>query len=256
MTAVAQIIEEQEPPRRSALATTTPADLVRIAVEQNADIDKLTRLMDLQDRWEAKQARNAFVQAMSAFKADPIEIFKNKKVLFESQKGKTEYNHAELSDVCDAIVPALAKHDLSHRWDVKQVDSQIVVTCVLTHVGGHSESLTLSSGADQSGNKNSIQAIGSAATYLSRYTLLLICGLATKGVKDDDGRDSGPKIATVSEGELQTLESLLDEVKADRAAFLEYLGVDDLKNLPAANYRLAALALQGKRKAAPKGAAK
>lgn len=190
MTAVA-VMPEPEPPRRSALATTTPADLVRIAVEQGADLDRLTKLMDLQDRWEAKQARNAFVQAMAAFKAEPIEILKRKRVYFETAKGPTEYNHAELSDVCDAIVPALAKHDLSHRWDVRQADGQIVVTCILTHASGHSESLTLSSSADQSGNKNSIQAIGSAATYLSRYTLLLITGLATKGLRDDDGHDSG-----------------------------------------------------------------
>jgi hypothetical protein len=241
--------EPEQPQRRTALATTTPADLVRIAVEQNADLDKIAKLMDLQDRWEAKQARNAFIEAMSAFKAEPIEILKNKRVHFESQKGTTDYKHAELSDVCDAVVPALAKHGLSHRWDVKQTDGQIVVTCVLTHMAGHSESLTLSSGADQSGNKNSIQAIGSAATYLSRYTLLLITGLATKGVKDDDGKGAGPTQQYITEGELETLNSLIEEVKAERSVFLEYLGVESLEKLPAANYRLAALALQSKRKA-------
>ncbi len=254
MSAVAQI-QPDEPQRPSAVARTTPADLVRIAVEQNADLDKIAKLMDLQDRWEAKQARNDFVQAMAAFKGEPLEILKNKRVNFTSQKGTTDYKHAELSDVCDVIVPALARHGLSHRWDVKQEDGKIVVTCVLTHAGGHSESLTLASEADQSGNKNSIQAIGSASTYLSRYTLLLITGLSTKSVQqDDDGKGVG-RVTSISEGELETLNSLLEEVGADRAAFLEYLGVDDLKNLPAPNYRLAALALQGKRKAA-KGATK
>ena len=57
---------------------------------------------------------------------------------------------------------------------------------------GHSESTTLQSPPDASGGKNSIQAIGSAVTYLSRYTLLAITGLAT-GENEDDGQGYEPE---------------------------------------------------------------
>ena len=43
---------------------------------------------------------------------------------------------------------------------------------------------------DTSGGKNNIQAMGSAVSYLERYTLLAITGLSTKEM-DDDGRGAG-----------------------------------------------------------------
>jgi len=38
----------------------TPARLLEIAVSQDADIDKLSQLMDLQQRYEEAQARKSF----------------------------------------------------------------------------------------------------------------------------------------------------------------------------------------------------
>jgi len=109
----------------------TPADLVRMAVEQGADLDRLERLMGLQERWEANEARKAFTQSMTAFKAEPLTIFKKKSVGFTTKEGEfVGYKHAELSDVTDVVVPALARHGLSHRWDVKQENGRVGVTCV------------------------------------------------------------------------------------------------------------------------------
>ena len=46
----------------------------------------------------------------------------------------------------------------------------------------------MESTADTSGKKKSIQAIASAVSYLSRYTLLSACGMATLDMPDDDGQ--------------------------------------------------------------------
>ena len=62
------------------------------------------------------------------------------------------------------------------------------MTCVLTHVLGHSERVPMQSGRDESGGKNSIQGLGSTVTYLQRYTLLAATGMAVKG-PDNDGAD-------------------------------------------------------------------
>jgi len=51
---------------------------------------------------------------------------------------------------------------------------------------GHSESTSIIGTADTSGGKNSIQGIGSAITYLQRYSLFSILGLAASE-SDDDG---------------------------------------------------------------------
>lgn len=196
MSAVAQIHEQ---PSAVSINTTTPGALLRMAVEQGADLDRLERLMALNDRWEAAQARKAFVEAMAAFKREPIQILKGKEVAF----GNTKYSHAELSDVCDAVIGALANHGLMHGWDIEQKDGQIIVTCTITHISGHSESVRMQSEPDKSGQKNSIQAIASASTYLQRYTLLAITGLSTKTMPDDDGRGAEKTEATLMTEEHQ-----------------------------------------------------
>jgi hypothetical protein len=53
--------------------TNTPAALILQAVQSNTDLDKLKGLLELQERWEANEARKAYHQAMSDFKAEHIE---------------------------------------------------------------------------------------------------------------------------------------------------------------------------------------
>jgi ERF superfamily len=189
-------IEPAKSPATTALTTTTPAQLLSMAVQQGADLDKLERLMALQERWEANEARKAFVLAMTEFKAEPMDIYKRKQVGFTGKDGNfVGYKHAELSDVADVVVPAMAKHGLSHRWEVQQSTGRIIVTCTVTHRAGHSECVTMDAAPDDSGKKNAIQQVASAVTYMQRYTLLAVCGLATKSEHDDDGRGTGEPAA-------------------------------------------------------------
>ncbi len=167
-------------------AAATPADLVRYALENGADIEKLERLFELQAKWEANEARKAFVSAMAEFKRNPPEIVKDKAVKYSG----TSYTHATIGNVVQQVTAGLAKHGFSHRWATKQIQGgQIEVTCIITHSMGHSEETVLASNADKSGGKNDIQAIASAVTYLERYTLLAAVGLATKE-QDDDGQNA------------------------------------------------------------------
>lgn len=152
--------------------------------------EQLDKMMDLQDRWDQKQARKAYVEAMTEFKKTAIVIRKDKHVAFKTDKGITEYNHATLGNVVETTIRALAEFGISHAWDPKRVADRVVVTCTLTHRMGHSESVTLEAPLDTSGGKNNIQAMGSAVSYLERYTLLAITGLSTKEM-DDDGRGAG-----------------------------------------------------------------
>jgi len=175
------------------VSSPTPMDLLQIAVTNDLAIEKIAQLMDLQLKWEANEARKAFVSAMNTFKANPPQIVKNKHVKF----GQTEYDHATLDHVCKAAMEGLSAVGISHRWNVTQADGLIHVTCVLTHEKGHSEETTLSGPADASGSKNAIQAIGSAVTYLQRYTLLAATGLAAGN--DSDGSEAGPRLDDVAE---------------------------------------------------------
>lgn len=178
-------------PHYAITASPTPSDLLRIAVEQGADLDRMERLMALQERWEANEARKAFTTAMTDFKAEPLTIFKKKQVGYTTKEGEfVGYAHAELSDVTDVVGPAMARHGLSYRWSVKQESARINVSCVVTHKLGHSEQVTMDAAPDTSGKKNAIQSIASALTYMQRYTLLAVTGMSTKGM-DDDGQGAG-----------------------------------------------------------------
>jgi hypothetical protein len=160
----------------------TPLGLLQIAVQQGANVDKLAQLLELQERWQANQARQAYNAAMAKFKQRPPKITKNKHVKFDD----TEYDHATLDHVVGAITETLSAVGISHKWKMSQ-SPEIAVTCVLSHEMGYSDETTLKAGPDTSGSKNSIQAIGSTVTYLQRYTLLAAVGMAAAGM-DDDGR--------------------------------------------------------------------
>lgn len=168
-----------------------PNDLIRIAVDQNHDLDKLEKLMDLQLRWEANEAKKAFTAAMAAFKAECPMLPRDSEVDFVNRKGqRVHYKHPTLGGISEVVTPILSKHGLSVTFDSKQSKDGITVTCEVTHIGGHVIRRSLTAPPDNSGSKNAIQAICSTATYLSRYTEVLALGLATEYVNDDDGQSA------------------------------------------------------------------
>ena len=81
----------------------TPLDLLTMAVQNNFDTEKLKGLMDLQERWEKNEAKKAFIVAMTEFKKNPPIIIKDMHVEFDTQKGKTSYNHASIGNVVASI---------------------------------------------------------------------------------------------------------------------------------------------------------
>jgi hypothetical protein len=163
----------------------TPPSLMALAIQNNVDIERLTKLMELQERWQANEAKKDFVAAMSAFKKNPPQIIKDMHVEYKAGNATVKYNHASLGNITASVSEALSEHGLSTRWETKQENNQITVTCFITHISGHSESTSLTASPDNSGGKNAIQAIGSAVTYLQRYTLLTITGLATNEFEND-----------------------------------------------------------------------
>ncbi|MGJ3704602.1 ERF family protein [Variovorax sp. AFSI2.2] len=187
-------VEHPTPAARAGggLVDKSPVGIMMAAINSGATLEQFEKMMELQQRWEANEARKAFVQAMADFKAEPLEIFKRKHVGYTTKDGDfVGYKHAELSHIADVVVPAMARHGLSHRWDLQQTGGRIVVICTITHRLGHAESVSMDGSPDASGKKNSIQQVASTITYLQRYTLLAATGLATKDDADDDGRGGG-----------------------------------------------------------------
>lgn len=232
-----------------AAKTYSPALLIEQAVAGGADLDKLEKLLSLQERWEANEAKKAYHKAMAEFKSVPIKILKDKKVGFDTSKGKIGYNHATLGNVVEQITTELSKCGLSAAWKTHQ-NGKIVVTCKITHALGYSEETSLSADADTTGSKNSIQALGSTITYLERYTLLAALGLATYE-QDDDCNSSGELI---TEHQVSILMDELLELGIDDQKLLEYLKIDALDKMPASLFGKAKAALEASRQKRKKDA--
>ena len=227
-----------------------PKSLLELAIEKGAPIETLEKLIALKERHEANEARKAYHVAMAAFKADPPAIVKDKLVDFTSQKGRTTYKHAGLADVAARIGEALSKHGLSAAWRTEQGDGgKVTVTCEITHVLGHSEMTPLSAPPDTTGNKNSIQSIASTVTYLSRYTLLCLTGLAASDT-DDDGRGSAGEAEVITKKQVSTLTQLVKDIGVAPEKFCKFMEVESLDKLPASEYQRAVTTLKEKGKKA------
>lgn len=219
----------------------TPMAMLAMAVEKGASVEQLERLMALQERYEANEAKKEFVAALAKFKENPPEIIKNIKVSF----GNTKYSHAGLDQASDKIGAALSAVGLSHTWEVQQDGAKIKVTCILTHSRGHSERVSMEGASDTSGSKSQNQAIASTTSFFQRYTLLMAVGVAPKNV-DDDGRGGvGPRelptdIKTKYEAEIEACEkmkeaeALWQTIAANCTKVGDVVAYEDLKLLMAA----------------------
>jgi hypothetical protein len=255
-TALAKAEPVNAPVVQSAGAM-TPMQMLNTALERGAGMDVLEKLMTLQERWEANQARKAFDEAMAAAKAEIPPIFKNRTVDFTSQKGRTHYKHEDLAEIARTVNPILGKHGLSYRFRTSaEVNQPVSVTCVVSHRLGYYEENTLHGPRDESGNKNSIQAIGSTLTYLQRMTLKAALGLAA--TEDDDGRraemkaDEPDPLATIDEKQQAEIKKLLADTGSDTGRFLAWAGAEMVSDILVSKYPEAVKMLNAKKKGGSK----
>lgn len=231
---------------RMPSAPVTPAHMLQMAVEQGADLDKLEKLMDLQQRWEETEARKAFVSALNGFKENPPRLSKNKHVQFDTSKGRTEYHHATLDHVSSTIGEGLSKHGISHRWNTEQLDGGLIrVTCILTHAQGHSERTALQAVSDQSGGKNGIQAIGSTVTYLQRYTLLAATGMAVADQDDDAQSAAGAAPQYITDSQVDDLLKAAVAAGVDEEYICTKAKTESIGEIPASRFAAAFNHLSG-----------
>ncbi len=242
---MSQAIQTIEPVAPAAL---TPMDMLHQALSNGASVEMMEKLLTLQERWEGNQARRAFDEAIAAAKAEIPVINKNRTVDFTSTKGRTNYRHEDLAEIARIVNPILGRHGLSYRFrTTSPVNEPVTVTCIVTHRLGHFEENTLSAGRDDSGNKNSIQAIGSTLTYLQRMTLKASLGLAASA--DDDGTSAGGVPDVISAEKVREILGLIEETGTDIEAFCRHLKIEAVPYLPSAAYAQAIAALTKKREA-------
>jgi hypothetical protein len=219
----------------------------RASRDPSVDIEKFERLMAMKERLEDRRAKQAFDNAIALAKGEIPPIVKNRQVDFSTGKGRTAYRYEDFSAVASAVDPVLARHGLSYRFRSEQQGNRLRVTCRLSHADGYGEETSLEAANDESGNKNALQSVGSAATYLQRYSLKLALGLAASNDDDDGQATSSP---TIDADELAFLEQSLRETASDVAKFLQTLGAASLEAMTVSQYKRGVVLLEEKKRRA------
>jgi hypothetical protein len=238
------LTKKTDEPQTTALAL-TPMAMIERAVTSGAGVETLERLMALQERWEANEARREYDAAIAQARAKIKPTIKTREASFGA--GKTAYKYEDLSDIATDIDPILAEYGLSYRWEAAHEGSVMTVTCIVSHARGHRERSSLPGRPDTSGSKNDIQALGSAVTYLQRYTLKLALGLAA--AKDDDAHAVSAKPASppISDAQYDSLLSYMKEADVSPEQLLKHRsaqGAEKLTDLTEAQYRELEVALK------------
>lgn len=158
--------------------------IARAARDPGVDIDKMERLLEMQERVLAREARTAYAVALAELQPKLPVISERGKILNKFSEVQSTYAFWE--DVNEQIRPMLAEAGFSLSFRTGKAGNDVTVTGVLTHKDGHFEETTITLPADGSGNKNAVQAVASSTSYGKRYTAFALLNITTKG-EDDDG---------------------------------------------------------------------
>jgi hypothetical protein len=227
------------PPFAPAGATFDPylSMIERAARDPTIDLGKLEGLMAMRERVEDRRSKQAFDNAIAVAKGEIGPIVKNRTVDFTNKAGqRTNYKYEDFAGIAAAVDPVLARYGLSYRFRTEQTGTKLRVTCRISHADGYGEDTTLEAINDESGNKNSIQAVGSAATYLQRYTLKLALGLAASN--DDDGRlGKDEDEPLIDADQLAQIQEMLAETKSNVGVFFLTIGCVGFSDMTVPQYR-------------------
>lgn len=206
----------------------------------NKDVDpaKLHSLLDAQERFLDRKARDAYNEALEWVIAQMPRIVKNKKVLYEVTKGKPSdgmkeaFSYATLEDIDKIIAPLLKTAKLRGSFTTREREGGgAVVISKLTHALGHSETCELPLPIDTSGGKNNVQGMGSTFSYGRRYGICALLNIVVIG--DDDDAQSAEAVTTEQAVEIDLY---ITKSAVDKARFLKTLKVDDVRMIRGRDY--------------------
>lgn len=163
----------------------------RAARDPAVDIDKLERLLQMQERLQAKQAQVEFDNAMADAQEQMQQVRK------DSYNLQTKSRYASYAALDAAMRPVYSRHGFALSFDTEAAaDSYVRVVCCVAHRGGHRQRHQIDMPADGKGAKGAdvmtkTHATGSAVQYGKRYLLGMIFNVALSDRPDDDGNAAG-----------------------------------------------------------------
>ena len=163
--------------------------------------------------------------------------------------------YADLSACIEAVIDGLNSNGIFLMQPAHECADGVTVETVFIHESGEQ----ISAGKlHVPAVKQDPQGYGSALTYARRYSLMAACGIAPE---DDDGNAASkprqqarqPDPAHITPKQAADVQALIDEVGADKVAFLAWVAqmsgahIEKLADIPAAALPRVTKALEAKR---------
>lgn len=222
-----------------------PSQLVEMAISKGADLDKLEKLLALQERWEANQARKVFATAFAAAQSKIITVAKTK------INPQTHSNYAALEDIIESAQPIYTQEGFAvifYEGDIA-VPGFVRIFADILHAAGHRETFHLDMPLDGVGlkgtvNMTAIHGKGSAIKYAQRYLLCMIWNIPTKG--DNDGNTLNI-VEYIDEKQVAEIESLVASKNVEIKKFCEAFKIEEISKLTKNKYQQAISILNAKK---------
>ena len=210
-------------PAETALSSTL-AVIERAAGNKEIDVDKMERLLQMQERILAKQAESEFNEAMQRVQQEIPRILR------DATNPSTNSKYARLESLLKVVVPIYTAFGFSLSFGTSDchVPGHYRIVCDVAHkgmAGSFTRHYQCDIPADTTGmkgtlNKTATHGFGSTMSYGRRYLTLLIFNIALIN-EDNDGDDykkpSGPSTMRPPTSELKPLaQELWDLLKPVR----------------------------------------
>jgi len=207
------------------------AMMERLATNKDVDVEKLERMMAMNERILDRNAAQAFAADFVRMKSHLPKVLRTK------DNTQTQSKYAPLEDINTQIDPVLEEYGFGTSTKVvSQSETSVTVEATVWHREGHKESTQITMPLDNVGakgtvNKTNVHATASSVTYAKRVALCALLNIST-----GDDKDGNKVSGTVDTEQAAAVDTLINATGANRERFLKHFGIKDVRELRINDY--------------------
>lgn len=179
------------------------ATISRLALDPRCDMEKLERLMALQERMEAKSALEAFNASFAEMQCAMPSVVKR------TENTHTKKLYADLDDINAMVRPVMARYGFGVSFKIVNTPAGVNITGILMHKGGHREETSMLLPLDAGAGRSAVQSAGSTTTYGKRYVMCALLNITSGDENDNDGYKEPAEDPAITAIQARQLKALL-----------------------------------------------
>jgi hypothetical protein len=218
-----------------------PTSFMAMALERNVTPEQIEKMLALQERWDANNARKAYAGDFAKAQAEIGPVVK------KATNPQTKSKYALLEDVIDVTQPIYTKYGFSiifYEGETAKPE-HVRINADVIHFLGHKETYYYDVPMDGEGirgnaNMTKIHAKASSVAYGRRYLMYMIWNVSTH---DDDG-NCGKSVEYITDAQLSTIVDMINAKGVDEVKFHDYMGVEENAKILKADFNKAMTGLR------------